>query len=87
MNVFRTGLSTVITMNTSAIPTLSPAAAYYSHSQIPIQAFATSENPICLLFNIIATHQLNIILSSFSVTSTEQLINVMYDQLYWSYVH
>ena len=47
-----------------------------------LQAFAASENHICLLFNSNATHQLNIILSSVSVTSTGQLINVMYEQLY-----
>ena len=46
-----------------------------------LQAFAASENRICLLFNSIATHQLNIIMSSFSVTSTGQLINVIYDQV------
>ena len=52
-------------------------------------SFAASENYICLLFHNNANHQLSIILSSVSVTSTGQLINVLYDQLYctqWAFL-
>ena len=86
MNVFRTGLSTVIAeCQRSNFNIISIKRRLTFRTAKFLQAFAASQNHICLLFNSIATaatHQLYIILSSFSVTSTGQLIKVLYDQLY-----
>ena len=82
MKIFRTGSSTVITECQRNFNFLSIQRQLLIRTAKFLQAFAASENRICLLFNSNATKQLNIILSSVSVTSTGQLINVMYDQLY-----
>jgi len=82
MKIFRTGSSTVITDCQRNFNFLSIQRQLLIRTAKFLQAFAASENHICLLFNSNATHQLNIILSSVSVTTTGQLINVMYDQLY-----
>ena len=82
MKVFRIGSSTDITECQRNFNFLSIQRQLTSRTAEFLQAFAASENNICLLFDSIATHQLNNILSSFSVTSTGQLLNVMYDKWY-----
>ena len=82
MKMFRTGSSTVITECQRNFNFLSIQRQLLSRTAKFLQAFAESKNHICLLLKSNANHQLNIILSSVSVTSTGQLRNVMYDQLY-----
>ena len=82
MKIFRTGSSTIITECQRNFNFLSIQRQLLIRTAKFLQAFAASENHICLLFNSNVYHQLNTILSSASVTSTGQLINVMYNQLY-----
>jgi len=46
-----------------------------------LQAFLASDNHLCSLFERVAVSKLNSILTSFSVKSTNQLVNGMYNLL------
>jgi len=77
MKVFRTSSSAIIAEFQLSI---CAAAAYYSHSQIS-SSFAASDDHLCSLFESVAVSKLNSILTSFSVKSTSQLVNGLYDLL------
>ena len=80
MKIFRTGSSLVITECQRNFHFLSIQRQLTIRTAKFLQAFAASANYICQLFNSTAANQLNIISSSFSVTSTMQL----YTCILWS---
>jgi len=81
MKIFRTSSSAIIAQCQRNFNFLYVQRQLTIRTTKFLQAFAASDNHLCSLFEIVAVSKFKSIFTSFSVISTSQLVNGLYDLL------